>query len=94
MENQSTQRDIPDNSENTYQEKDEYTGRSFSSIADEITNFDFTANDVHLSYSDVQLTSKQLYKCEECDASYKSKTALGLHKRIKHEVSYKLIFNF
>ena len=36
-------------------------------------------------YSDYQESSKKLYKCEKCDASYKSKTGLSCHLKSKHE---------
>lgn len=64
---------------------DKFAERSYTSIADDIINFDLTGSDIHVPSSDVQESGKQLYKCEECDNSYKSKMSLGLHKMIKHE---------
>ena len=60
-----------DKTENTY------AGRSISDIADEIISLDIPG-------SDEPGASKQLYKCKECEASYKSRTGLNLHTNTKH----------
>ena len=52
---------------------DDKHGRSISSIADEIINLDIPG---HNPGSDELGSGKQLYKCEECEATYKSKQAL------------------
>jgi len=57
-------------------------GRSISSIADEIMNLDILE---HNPGSDELGSDEQLYKCEECEATYKSKGGLFLHTRSKHE---------
>merc|ERR1712179_402156 len=56
----------------------EYTGRSILDAADEIINLAFPC-------SDELGPGKKLYKCEECEASYKSKGALFNHTSSKHE---------
>ena len=61
------------------QAEDEYAGRSYSSIADEIINLDIPGRDELGSGKQLQ------YKCEECEASYKSKMGLSLHTSSKHE---------
>ena len=52
--------------------RDEYLfGTSFSNIDEEINNLD-------------ELESGKLLQCEECEKSYKSKSALYLHTSSKH----------
>ena len=68
-----------DNHDITNQADIEYAGRSFSSIADEIINLDIPGNDELGSGKQLQ------YKCEECDASFKSKSGLYRHTSSKHE---------
>ena len=70
-------RDYLDNNEYTSNEdnhetgedqiENEYAKRSYSSIADEIINLDVPGSDGLGSGKQLQ------YKCEECEASYKSK---------------------
>ena len=64
------------------QDRDGNNGRSISSIADEIINLDISA---YSPGSDELGTRKQLYKCEECEASYKTTNGLLYHTRSKHE---------
>ena len=61
------------------QAENEYAGRSYSSIADEIINLDIPGSDELGSGKQLQ------YKCEECEASYKSKSGLSHHTSSKHE---------
>ena len=64
--------------DNENQVQNEYAGRSILNIADAMINLDIPGWD--------ELGSgKQVYKCEECDSSYKSKKALRYHTRSKHE---------
>ena len=56
--------------------------RSISSIADEIINLDIPA---YNPGSDELGSGKQLYKCEECEASYNRKQGLLCHTRSIHE---------
>ena len=72
-----TNQDTHENSED--QAENEYAGRSYSSIADEIINLDIPGSDELGSGKQLQ------YKCEECEASYKSKRGLSLHTSSKHE---------
>merc|ERR1712179_623567 len=64
--------------ENEDKTENKYAGRSISDIADEIISLDIPG-------SDELGASNQLYKCEECEASYKSKTGLQHHTSSKHE---------
>ena len=66
----------PPESEN--QTENEYAGRSILDIVDEIINLDIPSS------GDLG-TGKKLYKCEECEASYKSKRGLSHHTSSKHE---------
>ena len=60
----------------------EYAGESILDIADDIINFDIPSRDESGSRI-------QVFKCQECEASYKRKQALGLHIKIKHdEISF------
>merc|ERR1712179_838973 len=56
----------------------EYAGRSILDVADEIINLDIPG-------SGELGPGKQLYKCEECEASYKTKSGLWHHTSSKHE---------
>ena len=70
--NQNIQQDNLDQTEN------ECDGRSFLDIADEIIK-------LNVHDSDELGSAKQLYKCEECEASYERKQALRYHTSSKHE---------
>ena len=70
--NKDIQQDNGDQTEN------EYAGRSISDTSDEIINLDIPGSD-ELGHG------KLLYKCEECEESYKSKPALRYHTSSKHE---------
>jgi len=70
--NKDIQKDNGDQTEN------EYAGRSNSDTPDEIINLDIPG-------SDKLWSGKQLYKCEECEASYKHKKHLRRHTSSKHE---------
>jgi len=73
--------DIPneDNHEDNADEAEkEFARRSILDAADEIINLD-------LPGSDELGPGKQLYKCEECEASYKSRSGLWQHTSSKHE---------
>ena len=79
-------RDDLDNNDDTSNEdihedqaEDEFAGRSYSSIADEIINLDIPGSDELGSGKQLQ------YKCEECEASYKSRRVLRQHTSSKHE---------
>ena len=64
--NKDINKDSEDKAEN------EYAGRSILEVADEIINLDIPGSD--------QLgPGKKFYKCEECEASYKSKRGLLHH---------------
>ena len=52
--------------------ENEYFGRSISDIVDDIP------------FSDKLRSGKELYKCEECGASYKSKSGLWHYTSSKH----------
>ena len=86
MRNPSQRReDLEDNdaaanediNENVDQMENEYAGRSNSDIVDEIISHDIPG-------SDELRSDKQLYKCEECEARYKTKTGLNLLTSSKH----------
>jgi len=62
--------------------EDENQRRSISSIADEIMTLDIPADSPG---DDEQGSYMQLYKCEECEATYKSNKNLLRHTRRKHE---------
>ena len=88
MRNPSTPVDDNDNDGITNQEthensedqaKSEYAGRSCSSSADESINIDIPGSDELRSRNQFQ------YKCEECEASYRSKRGLSQHKSSKHK---------
>merc|ERR1711963_34792 len=66
------------NHDNEEQIKDEYAGRSILDTADEIINHD-------IPVSDELGSGKKVYKCGECEASYKSKMGLYNHTSSKHE---------
>ena len=72
-----TNQDTHENSED--QAENEYAGRSYLSIADEIINLDILGSDELGSGKQLQ------YKCEECEASYKSKQNLYRQTGNKHE---------
>ena len=72
-----TNQDTHENSED--QAENEYAGRSYSSIADEIINLDIPGSDELGSGKQLQ------YKCEECEASYKHRASLRNHIVSKHE---------
>ena len=55
------------------QTENEFAGRSYSSIADEIINLDIPGSDELGSGKQLQ------YKCEECEASYKHRQSLRNH---------------
>ena len=67
--------------ENEDKTENRYAGRSISDIADENISIDIPGS------GDLG-ASKQLYKCEECEASYKYKGGLREHTRSKHEGIY------
>merc|ERR1712129_413911 len=73
-------RDITVNSEENAEYEND--GRSISSIADELINLDFPA---YSPGSDELGSGKQLYQCEECEATYKSRCGLLRHTKSKHE---------
>ena len=87
--NQSEIRDTTDHVKYDYMQEErenhlnnEYAGRSILDIAEDIINFDIPSHDESGS-------RMKVFKCEECEASYKSKQALGLHIKIKHdEISF------
>ena len=60
----------------------ENNGRSISSIADEIINLNIP---LHNPGIDALWSGKQLFKCEECAATYQSKPGFLSHTRTKHE---------
>ena len=66
------------NEESEHQAKNEKAGNSMQSIADEMINLDILGDELR--------SGKQLYECEECEASYKSKSGLSKHNhtRSKH----------
>ena len=70
--NQNIQQDNLDQTEN------ECDGRSFLDIADEIIK-------LNVHDSDELGSAKQLYKCEECEASYKIRGVLFKHTSSKHK---------
>ena len=51
--------------------------RSIPDIADKTIKFDLTG-------SDERMSSKQLYKCKECEARFKGKSGLHYHTNSKH----------
>ena len=69
-------RDVIKDNDTEAENKD--TGMIFLNISDEIINHGILGND--------ELGSgKQLYKCEECEASYQNREGLSYHAREKHE---------
>ena len=60
------------------QTENKYAGGNYSDVADEII-------DPGIPGSDEIGPGKQLYKCEECEASYKTKMGLYFHTRSKHK---------
>ena len=82
--NQSQQGNDDENTnEDIFEEPEDETAnenvtRNISSNVDETIKLDIPG-------SDESKSSKQLYKCEECEAKYKSKQALHYHTSSKHE---------
>ena len=74
VENNDDDTDEAINEENEAQIENEYTGIPISDIADEI-----------IKLGDELGSGKKFYKCEECEASYKTKWGLYLHTSSKHE---------
>jgi len=72
----NTNKDINQDNEELIENKD--SERSVFDTADEIFNPD-------IPVSDELGSGRQVYKCEECEASYKSKRGLDHHTSSKHE---------
>ena len=74
--NQSQQDNVDENTSEDMYEEQEY--ENISSNLDEMINLDIPG-------SDESQFSKQLYKCKECEASYKHRKSLWHHTSSKHE---------
>ena len=72
----NTNKNINQDNEEHFENK--YSERGFLDTAEKIINHD-------IPVSDELGSGKQVYKCEECEASYKVKSSLRQHTRSKHE---------
>ena len=72
----TTNEEIHEDNENEAEK--EYAGRSILDVTEEIINLDIPG-------SGELGPGKQLYKCKECEATYKSKTGLKDHTSSKTE---------